>query len=375
TAGTSSVGVKCCRPASLCRVAHSMANVAMTNSTILPHSPGATYDGTTRMCVGGVGHNVAAAMALLGARPRFVSIVGTDALGAWTLQDMANSHGLDTKGVLSTNHHATPSACVVIDATNGECQYVIASMEAIRHLDVNHLDKYAEAIRVAPLVVLDANLSPSVAVRLLSECRTHNVPVLLEPTDVSRCGPFVEFVLKQHQLHDAVTFATPNEHELRTLMAHFDQSAADSQRFIECLARQLMQHHMVGLRVLVVTLGARGAHVFARVPNNNANAEKVIEQNCVDQLRVLTDTCAHTQQVNNSTIVDAHYSPEPFEGSGNKLIVSVSGAGDSFAGAFAVSTMNNCTLGECVRNGFSAARATLQSELTVSLDLTQHNKY
>ena len=94
----------------------------------VPHLPlpGATVLATSsRREAGGKGANQASALAWLGADVDFVSAVGDDADGAWSLAQLASA-GVDTAQVLLSAHAPTGQAVVMVDP-DGENAIVVSA--------------------------------------------------------------------------------------------------------------------------------------------------------------------------------------------------------------------------------------------------------
>ena len=94
----------------------------------VPHLPvpGATVLATSsRREAGGKGANQASALAWLGADVDFVSAVGDDDDGVWSLAQLASA-GVDTSQVLRSTHAATGQAVVMVDP-GGENAIVVSA--------------------------------------------------------------------------------------------------------------------------------------------------------------------------------------------------------------------------------------------------------
>ena len=99
----------------------------------VPHLPvpGATVLATSsRREAGGKGANQASALAWLGADVAFVSAVGDDADGAWTLAQLASA-GVDTSQVLRSTHAPTGQAVVMVDPSGENAIVVSAGANAL----------------------------------------------------------------------------------------------------------------------------------------------------------------------------------------------------------------------------------------------------
>lgn len=154
--------------------------------------------GRVTRAAGGVGRNVAANLAQLGAEVTLVGAVGTDADGEFLLDGLTN---LDTGRVRRTGR--TGSYLAVIDGA-GELVVGVADMDATESLqphDVGEVDGF-------DWVCADGNLLPPMLAAVLRAAQHADVPAVLDPVGVAkarRLGTLTEL--------PAHTF-TPNRDEL-----------------------------------------------------------------------------------------------------------------------------------------------------------------
>eukprot|EP00897_Mesotaenium_endlicherianum_P010216 jgi/Mesen1/9222/ME000591S08538 len=122
---------------------------------------GTTAPGKVRYIHGGVARNVADCMASLGAPPLLISVVGLDAAGEALLAHW-RTQGLPTHGVRQVVDVATPVVSAVFDQ-HGEMSAAVADVSTLeQHLTPQWVGQFARDIQTAPVVMLDANLSPAV---------------------------------------------------------------------------------------------------------------------------------------------------------------------------------------------------------------------
>ncbi|MBA0872823.1 hypothetical protein Goshw_021402, partial [Gossypium schwendimanii] len=103
----------------------------------------------------------------------------------------------------------TPTVCHILDVT-GEVAAGVASVEAVEmFLTPEWIQKFKHTIHSAPLLMIDANLSPpalEVSCRLAAES---NIPVWFEPVSIAkskRIAPIVKYVLERSPNFLAVHF-------------------------------------------------------------------------------------------------------------------------------------------------------------------------
>lgn len=135
-------------------------------------------------------------MTKLGAQPFMISALGLDMPGNLLLEHW-KSAGLRTEGIRKHKDIKTPTVCHILDVS-GEVAAGVASVEAVEmFLTPKWIQQFKHTIRSAPLLMVDANLSPpaiEVSCRLAAES---NVPVWFEPVSIAkseRIAPIVKYV-------------------------------------------------------------------------------------------------------------------------------------------------------------------------------------
>ncbi len=116
---------------------------------------GSSVPGTIVRAVGGVGRNIAAEIARNQIRVELVSVVGNDSAGDLVLDDLEEL-GVGSRHVARRADVATGQYVAVLD-DEGEMQVAIAETAAAEQLAPSDLP--FELLRLAPWVVVDANLS------------------------------------------------------------------------------------------------------------------------------------------------------------------------------------------------------------------------
>lgn len=212
--------------------------------------PGTSNIGTVGRRPGGVGFNIAATLARLGAAPRFLSLVGRDDDGAWMLAECARA-GLDADLVLRDPYAATATYLAILDS-DGCLSVGVAAAEICERMLPDLLERHEEVIAASPLVVADLNL-PAASVRWLSQtCRAHAVPLWIEPTAADKCC----------RLEDAlqgVTYLSPNEEEVDALggvarllsagvMHVFATLGADGVRWVSAAGERILPSRVVEVK-------------------------------------------------------------------------------------------------------------------------------
>ena len=296
-----------------------------------------TVNAKVRTCFGGVGRNLADALARLDCNPIFISAVGDDHLGQCILSQNSK---LDKSHVLIRNDKSTATYCLTLD-TLGDLKHGIGDMEihqSIQPEDIWALQNVIE--NEASMLVLDANFSDQTVDCILQLCHSCQIPVFFEPTDPRKACKAVKSAYAS-----AIQFASPNIHELRTMAQEVVSGLKTPPQQIvkptenednleallkECtsLGRILMQK--MPFATLVITLGKHGALLIEPPTTKEAEAGNTCHFKCV------------AEQDQNS-------------------IVSASGAGDCLAAAFISGLLQGLGREEALRLGLKAARLSLNA--------------
>jgi len=205
--------------------------------------PGETVvGGSFVMAAGGKGANQAVAAARLGADVTFVAKVGSDVFGDQAIAGY-RKEGIVTDFILRDPDHATGVALILVDA-KGENLISVAS-GANYHLGPPDVEKAAERIRAADMVVVQLETptdTVAFTARLAAEA---GVPVILDPAPAP-AGPL------EGELLGHVAYLKPNETEAERLTGLRVEDEATARRAAEKLLAG-------GVRHAIITLGAKGA--------------------------------------------------------------------------------------------------------------------
>ena len=225
---------------------------------------GGTHPGSLASSHGGVGRNVAAALARLGAGPRLVSAVGADREGRDIVR-AGREAGLDTELVLVAGRTATYTAFL---DSRGDCKFGVGDMAVHGRVTPAVLRGMEPHLAASPMVVCDGNLSEEAVHALLDICHAHSVPFFYEPADLSKASkPLTS------PRHASITYTSPNLNELNSMLATLPRPPAPLQPLtadnvrtqvaeVGRAARQLVEHY--GIQVVLVTLSEHGAVIVRR---------------------------------------------------------------------------------------------------------------
>ncbi len=270
-----------------------------------------------RLAFGGVGHNVAANLALLGQPVRLISAVGRDPWGEALLAHLQNL-GVDTQGVLRT---ASPTGAYVgVLHPQGGLAYSLYTTGTLQALTSTHLHQHEALFRDAAAVFVDANLPPRTLRTAFALARRHRLPVAADPTApplAPRLRPYLS----------RLAMITPNHREAAALL---DQPLPqDDLALILRAARSLVAQ---GVDLAVITLAEFGL-------------------------------CYATSEASGH--IPALKTP----------VLDPTGAGDALSATLLYALLHEIPVDDAMRLGISAASLTLASPGTVAEDLSLEKLY
>lgn len=277
-------------------------NMDVVARTSAPLVPATSNPGHTRISPGGVGRNIAACLGLLGAPVRLVSAVGDDAFGDEALRVTAEC-GADVSAVRRVPG-ATGTYTAVLD-DRGELVAAVSDMATVDALELETVH-----LTDAALVVLDGNLAPAQAARVVAAAASAGVPLAFEPVSVAKAARLADLVRD-------LFLVTPNTDELAALTGRPAVAWRDS-------ATDL---HDLGVEHVWVRHGPDGSWMCSR------GADPV------------------------------HLPAVPAE------VVDVTGAGDAMLAAWVAAWLRGADPVTAARRGHLAAAATIASPHTVRPDL------
>ncbi|XP_022725678.1 uncharacterized protein LOC111282039 [Durio zibethinus] len=227
-------------------------------SSIPPH-PRTTCPGKIHYVRGGVARNIAECMSNLGAEPFMISALGFDMAGKLLLEHWKSAK-LPTEGIRRHQDIKTPTVCHILDAT-GEVAAGVASVEAVEmFLTPEWIQQFKHKIHSAPILMVDANLSPPALEASCQIAAESNVPVWFEPVSIAkskRIAPVVKYV----------TFASPNEDELiamanalssDNMFRPIERNNCSMNTLFQMLKPAIWLLLEKGVKILVVTIGSDG---------------------------------------------------------------------------------------------------------------------
>lgn len=211
---------------------------------------------------GGKGANQAIAAARNGAKVNFIGAVGNDD-GGKALVDLLEQDGINTSGIDHLTSVKTGSAYVTVD-DSGENSIVIYG-GANQHITNEHILDNQELISSSNYVIAQLETNLSSIEKSFEIARESSVLTILNPAPAPDLLP--KKIIKNTDI------LIPNEMELETISGRKISTEAD-------LIKTATEIHNLGVKILIVTLGSKGAfYSISEGKNGFVSAYKV---NAVD---------------------------------------------------------------------------------------------
>jgi ribokinase len=219
--------------------------------------PGETLlGGTFFMFPGGKGANQAVAAARLGGQITFVARVGSDIFGNQALQQF-QQEGINTEYIISDPKNPSGVALITLDA-KGENTIVVAqgANGALTTEDVNKAEKEFEK---ADIILMQLETPLDTIRSAIALASRDGKKVILNPAPAQ---PLPEDLFKE------LFIITPNESETETLLGIKISDLSS----LEQAAQKL---YNLGVKNVVITLGAEGAYLFNSEGGRHIPIQKV----------------------------------------------------------------------------------------------------
>ncbi|KAJ8567769.1 hypothetical protein K7X08_019977 [Anisodus acutangulus] len=340
-------------------------NQTPNSATRLSASPG-----KVAYISGGVARNVADCMSKLKAKPFMISAVGHDWSGN-LLWENWKSTGLSDHGILREKNIDTAVSCNTFDG-NGKLAAAVASVESIeKFLTPEWIVKFKVKISTAPILMVDANLTPHSLEASCQMAAQFVIPVWFNPASVAKSIRIASVV-------HYVSFVSGNEDELIVManalygrdifspIRRDDSSTVDS--LFELLKPAIQVLLYKGVKVIIVTIGSHGAFLCSKSKSDldgldfkGKRPPSLSKQLCdaVDE-KWLTGKFHGPSRYNlSSDFYAVHFPALP--GS----VVRVTGAGDCLVGGTIASLCAGLDVMQSVSVGIAAAKFAIEVETNV----------
>ncbi|VAH04551.1 unnamed protein product [Triticum turgidum subsp. durum] len=338
----------------------------------VPSHPGTTVPGMVKYIGGGVARNIAECMAKLGTQPLMISVIGDDMAGDFLLKYWRLA-GLCTDGILQVPDVTTPVVSNVFDG-NGELFAGVASVQAVEtFLTPTWIYQFYRRISIAPLLMLDANLSPESLQAACKIAYESGVPVLFEPVSVvksSRIAPIAEHI----------TCTSPNEIELIAManalstpgkynfvkLEQCSNKAESVDYLFEMLSPAMFFLLEKGIKLLLVTLGSNGVFICCREHVNFMKDPKRCKVTPFStQLLEKLEGCSLSSMPVNLSREGSSRTCVFHLPATSASVVSLTGAGDCLVGGFLSSLCGGLDIMQSVAVGIAVAKASVESEANI----------
>ncbi|VAH16566.1 unnamed protein product [Triticum turgidum subsp. durum] len=338
----------------------------------VPPHPGTTVPGMVKYIGGGVARNIAECMAKLGTQPLMISAIGDDMAGNFLLKYWKLA-GLCTDGILQVPDITTPVVSNVFDG-NGELFAGVASVQAVEtFLTPSWIYQFYRRISTAPLLMLDANLSPESLQAACKVAYESGVPVLFEPVSVvksSRIAPIAEHI----------TCTSPNEIELIAManalstpgkynfvkLEQCNNKAESVDYLFEMLSPAMLFLLEKGIKLLLVTLGSNGVFICCREHVNFMKDQKRCKVTPFStQLLEKLEGCSLSSMPVNLSREGSSRTCVFHLPATSASVVSLTGAGDCLVGGFLSSLCGGLDIMQSVAVGIAVAKASVESEANI----------
>lgn len=231
------------------------ASVDIRAQASLDFTRGSSVPGSIRLTPGGVGRNIAEALARLGVPTTLLTALGDDSWGQDVLQ-LTAAAGVDVSRILFCPGERTAGFLVMLDH-EGNRALALDNMDLMRSLSADYIAQQADLIRAAGMVVVDGNLRADTLQTVLELTADAGVPVAVDPTSTILAE-------KLRPLLHHFYLVTPDISEAEVLTGVTISSQSDAMRAAQALIS-------AGPRVAIVTMAEEGSvyatsETIGRVP-------------------------------------------------------------------------------------------------------------
>lgn len=196
------------------------------------------------MSQGGKGANQAVAAVRLGGVVTFVSKVGKDLFGEQTIESLKNE-GVDISTVFIDPDHPSGVAMITVDKNAENC--IVISPGANMKLNKDDIDKTIAQIKEFDLLLMQLEIPLSTALYAAKLGHELGKKVILNPAPA---------IALPDELYTYLYMITPNETEAEFLTGIQVTNEKTASQAASLINRK-------GVEVVIITMGAKGAYLFA----------------------------------------------------------------------------------------------------------------
>jgi len=199
--------------------------------TIAAMQLGTSNPATAEEVYGGVARNIAENLARLNLPTALLTALGDDSAGR-SLQEHAESAGIDTRGSLKLPDTATGTYTAILD-DQGELVVALADMALYDRITPDFLASRAPQRTAAALIVADLNLPADSIGALLASARVDNVPLVIVAVSQPKMARLPQdlrglrlLILNRAELETRAGRALPTEAEVRAACQQLREQGA-----------------------------------------------------------------------------------------------------------------------------------------------------
>ena len=216
-------------------------NLDICGKAFAPLIPADSNPGRVSLSLGGVGHNIARNLSLLGVRAAMLTAIARDAHEAQIRADCA-AGGIDLSAACCLAGGRT-STYLVIEGPEGDMALALCDSEAAEAITPAYLAQHLDLLNGAAAVVLDTNPPAQTLAWLAEHC---TAPLFADPVSVTKGEKLRPVLGRLHTLK-------PNLPEAESLSGvHITD-----RNTLELAAAKLLQ---TGLKRVCISLGSRGVY-------------------------------------------------------------------------------------------------------------------
>lgn len=216
---------------------------------------------------GGKGANQAVILSRLGTKCGFCAMIGEDSYGDLYMNQLINE-GVNINGILKTNLVPTGVACITV--ANGGANMIIINPGANYSLHKDHIQYTLTSLfQSAKVLVCQNEIPPESTLFALQLGKQLGMLTIFNPAPISS---------NRELLWNSILEADiicPNETEIYELLNH--EFSVETIEDIQIATQNL---HQRGVKIIIVTLGSRGAFLSTNLFHELIPAP--IVENCID---------------------------------------------------------------------------------------------
>jgi pseudouridine kinase len=203
---------------------------------------GSSVPGITDFCVGGIARNMSENFARLGCEAYLLSIVGTDILGEFILNETRKG-GVRTEYIEKRAEYSTALRVAILNA-RGVIQYAVFGDSIFKYLSSAYLERFVFLLRSVDLLVTQTTLPTESLIYLASIAQEYAIPLYINATSVPLASRLLAVI-------DKAPILGANQKEAENLTGCTIESPSEAIQ----VGKSLLG---VGAKEVIITLGPEG---------------------------------------------------------------------------------------------------------------------